>query len=312
MLSPEPENVTARECHRRIKLVPGKPTVRQNWEQQIKPLFVKGPSIGARLLVLSAIALFLIFAGERFQWLDPVQSRLSVIATPFYWVADIPSRLSTWTSDSLRSRDTLERENEQLQAESLLLTAKVQKLASLEAENVRLRELLNSSALLDDSVLVGEMIGISPNPLHHQIIINKGSDNGLYVGQPVLDALGLMGQIIEVGPLQSRALLITDATHALPVQINRNGVRSIAEGVGLFHELILRHVAATTDIQVGDLLVSSGLGERFPVGYPVATVTEVTIDPGQSFATVKAAPSAAINRSRHVLLVFTNRQQDGG
>jgi rod shape-determining protein MreC len=118
-----------------------------------------------------------------------------------------------------------------------------------------------------------------------------------------------MGQIIEVGPVYSRALLITDSTHALPVQVNRNGVRSIAEGTGLLHELMLRHVAATTDIQVGDLLVSSGLGQRFPVGYPVGVVTEVTVDPGQPFATVKATPSAALNRSRYVLLVFTHSEQ---
>lgn len=274
----------------------------------IKPLFVKGPSIGARLLVLSILTLTLIFVGQRYQWLDDVESKLSVVATPFYWAADIPVRLLGWGSEVTRSRKSLLSENDQLQAETLLLQGKVQKLASLEAENVRLRELLNSSALVDDSVLVAELISVSPSPLHHQIVVNKGTSDGLYVGQPVIDSLGLMGQIIEVGPLSSRALLITDASHALPVQINRNGVRSIAEGVGLFHEMQLRHVAATTDIRVGDLLVSSGLGQRFPVGYPVAVVTEVTVDPGLSFATVKAAPKAALNRSRYVLLVFTNSE----
>ncbi len=260
--------------------------------------------------MLGIVALLLVFAGQRFQWFDDLESRLSVIATPFYWVANIPSQVSQWSSDQLRSRETLQQENERLQAESILLKAKVQKLASLEAENVRLRELLNSSALLDDSVLVAEMIGLSPDPVHHQIVINKGLDDGVYVGQPVIDALGLMGQVVEVGPLQSRVLLITDSTHALPVQINRNGVRSVAEGVGLYHELVLQHVAATTDIKVGDLLVSSGLGLRFPTGYPVAVVSEVTIDPGQPFATVKAMPSAALNRSRHVLLVFTQERPD--
>ncbi|ARN72979.1 rod shape-determining protein MreC [Oceanicoccus sagamiensis] len=273
----------------------------------MKPLFVKGPSIGARLLILSLLALVLIFAGQRFGWVKDLQANLSIVATPFYWVSDIPTKISEWGDENIRSRKTLISDNERLSAESLLLKAQVQKLASLEAENVRLRELLNSSAILDDSVLVAEMVGVSPDPLHHQIIVNKGKKDGLYVGQPVIDALGLMGQIIEVGPLQSRVLLITDAAHALPVQINRNGVRSVAEGVGLFHEVILQHVAATTDIKVGDLLVSSGLGQRFPVGYPVAVVTEVTIDPGQAFAIVKAKPSAALNRSRHVLLVFSNR-----
>lgn len=262
------------------------------------------------MLILSAIAFVLVFAGQRYQWLQKFEAQLSIIATPFYWVADIPDKIAEWGDSNIRSRSTLIKNNENLRAETLLLKAQVQKLASLEAENVRLRELLNSSAILDDSVLVAEMIGLSPDPLHHRIVVNKGKADGLYIGQPVIDALGLMGQIVEVGPLHSTVLLITDTSHALPVQINRNGIRSVAEGVGLYHELVLRHVAATTDIKVGDLLVSSGLGQRFPVGYPVATVTEVTIDPGQPFATVKARPSAALNRSRHVLLVFSQRRTE--
>jgi rod shape-determining protein MreC len=134
--------------------------------------------------------------------------------------------------------------------------------------------------------------------------VNKGSKAGIYVGQPVIDANGLFGQVVEVGLYSCRVLLITDSTHALPVQVNRNGVRSVAEGIGLMHELELRHVAATTDIVEGDVLVSSGLGGRFPSGYPVATVTSVVHNPGQSFSTVKAMPLAQLNRSRHVLLVF--------
>jgi rod shape-determining protein MreC len=254
--------------------------------------------------------LLLVFAGQRYDWLRQAESKLSIVATPIYWVANIPSKISGWGDRNIRSRETLLADNESLLAESLLLKAQVQKLASLEAENVRLRELLNSSAILDDSVLVAELIGVSPDPLHHQIIVNKGQSDGLYIGQPVIDAEGLMGQVIDVGPKHSRVLLITDASHAIPVQINRNGVRSVAEGIGLLTELVLQHVAATTDIKEGDLLVSSGLGQRFPVGYPVAVVSEVTIDPGQSFMTVKAKPSAALNRSRHVLLVFSNRRGD--
>lgn len=256
--------------------------------------------------MLCLIALVLVFAGKRFEWLSIAEAKLSVVATPFYWLADLPARLGTIIDDNLISREQLISDNSRLLAESRLLRAKVQKLASLEAENVRLRELLNSSALLDDSVLVAELVGVSPDPLQHQIIINKGAGDGLYVGQPVIDALGLMGQIIEVGPLHSRALLITDNTHAIPVQVNRNGVRTVAEGQGRYDELVLHNVAATTDIAVGDLLISSGLGQRFPVGYPVAVVSEVSVDPGEPFATVHARPSAALNQSRHVLVVFTN------
>lgn len=255
-------------------------------------------------MLLGAISLLLVFAGQRLPWLQQFESSLSALATPFYWVSDIPSSLAAWGDETFISRKNLQQDNQQLRAEVLLLRAKVQRLAATEAENVRLRELLNSSTRFDNTVLVAELIGVSPNPLHHEIIINKGQNDGLYEGQPVLDADGLMGQIIKVGPSHSRAMLITDNTHAIPVQVNRNGVRAIAEGKGVLHEIILRHVAATTDIQVGDLLVSSGLGKRFPVGYPVATVTEVTVDPGQPFATVRAKPSAALDRSRHVLLLF--------
>ena len=258
-------------------------------------------------MILGAAALFLIFFGQRLGWVNYIESSLSVVATPFYALADIPERLGGWSDENVVSREQLIKDNRQLRAEAFLLKAKVQKLAALEAENERIRQLLNSSALLDETVLVAELIGVSPDPLHHQIIINKGIKDNLFVGQPVLDAEGLMGQVIKVGASHSRVLLITDATHAIPVQVNRNGVRSIAEGVGVLHELTLRHVSATTDIKVGDLLVSSGLGGRFPQRYPVAEVIEVTIDPGQPFAIVRAKPRAQLDRSRHVLLVF-NRQ----
>ena len=187
-----------------------------------------------------------------------------------------------------------------------MLHGRTQQMVSVQAENVRLRSLLNSAALLRDDVLVAELIGVSPDPVRHQLVLNKGTGDEVFVGQPLIDADGLLGQVIEVNRLNSRALLITDATHSVPVQVNRNGVRAIAEGTGALSSLEVQHLAATTDIQVGDLLVTSGLGGRFPVGYPVAVVSEVLRDPGKAFARVRASPSAALDRSRHVLLVFTN------
>jgi rod shape-determining protein MreC len=175
-------------------------------------------------------------------------------------------------------------------------------------QNVRLRELLNSSALVDDQVLVGELIGVDPNPFTQRLLIDKGEKDGVFIGQPVLDARGLMGQVVEVMPYSSRVLLLTDATHSIPVQVNRNGLRAIASGTGNPERLELRHVADTADIKEGDLLVSSGLGQRFPAGYPVATVREVNHDSGQPFAVIRAEPTAALNRSRYVLLVFTDKR----
>jgi len=157
---------------------------------------------------------------------------------------------------------------------------------------------------LADKVLIAELIGVSPDPNVHKVIVDKGEDDGVYIGQALVDAKGLMGQVVSVGYFSSEVLLITDTTHALPVQINRNGVRLIVEGVGSLYELAVRHVSNTVDIQEGDLLVSSGLGQRFPVGYPVAEVVEVSFDPGKAFARVVAKPMAELNRSRHVLLVF--------
>ena len=130
----------------------------------------------------------------------------------------------------------------------------------------------------------------------------------MVLGQPVLDARGLMGQVVELMPYTSRVLLLTDTTHSIPVQVNRNGLRAIASGTGNPERLELRHVADTADIKEGDLLVSSGLGQRFPAGYPVATVKEVIHDSGQPFAIVRAVPTAALNRSRYLLLVFSDNR----
>ena len=235
---------------------------------------------------------------------------LSAAVYPFYWLADLPARLGNWGSENLVTRSSLLDENAQLRSQARLLEARLQQVASLRAENSRLRALLNSSALLEDDVFEAELVGVSPDPSRQLVVLNRGSRDGVYVGQALLDEQGLMGQVVEVSTNSSRVLLITDATHAIPVQVNRNGVRAIAEGIGRLDRLELRHLASTEDVEVGDLLVSSGLGGLFPRGYPVAVVTEVVRDPGQTFAKVYAEPSAALSRSRHVLLVFRDAAGD--
>lgn len=253
----------------------------------------------------------LLAADLRFNSLQTARSVMEVVAAPVYWVADLPSRVGDWKQEHLVSRGDLLEHNEQLRRENLVLEGRSHQMASLQAENVRLRALLNSSAMLRDDVLVAELIGVSPDPVRHQLVLNKGENDGVFVGQPLIDADGLLGQVVDVSPLNSRALLITDATHSIPVQVNRNGVRAIAEGIGSLTSLEIHHVSATTDIEKGDLLVTSGLGGRFPVGYPVAVVSEIERDPGQAFARIMARPSAALERSRHVLLVFTAKPTAG-
>jgi rod shape-determining protein MreC len=228
---------------------------------------------------------------------------------PLYWITNIPARIQEWGKVNVTSRAVIEQDNARLQKESLIHRAQLQRMAELAAENLRLRQLLNATELLMDSVLVTEVIGVSPSPQSHTVTIDRGSDDGVYVGQPILDAEGLMGQIISVYGGHSIALLITDSSHALPVQVLRNGVRSIAEGTSDYNLLTLKFVSPTSDIVEGDKLVSSGLGGRFPVGYPVGTVTSISQQPGEIFLDVEVDPSAQLDRSRHLLLVFTS--EDG-
>lgn len=262
--------------------------------------------MGVRLLVLVVLSIALMVVDARFTLLKPVRSQMSLVLMQSYWITDLPQRLWQGVASQFGSRTELVAENEKLQTENLLLQGRLQKLAALTEQNVRLRELLNSSALVNEKVEVAELIGMDPNPFTHRILINKGERDGVFLGQPVLDARGLMGQVVELMPYTSRVLLLTDTTHSIPVQVNRNGLRAIASGTGNPERLELRHVADTADIKEGDLLVSSGLGQRFPAGYPVATVKEVIHDSGQPFAIVRAVPTAALNRSRYLLLVFSD------
>ncbi|WP_185268595.1 rod shape-determining protein MreC [Halopseudomonas xiamenensis] len=266
---------------------------------------MKGPSLGVRFLALTVLSIVLMVVDARFAALKPLRSQLGMLLTPLYYVAELPVRAWDTVYLQLTSRADLIAENEGLRAEALLTKRKLQKLAALTEQNVRLRELLNSSELLDERVLVAELIGIDPNAFTQRILINRGERDGVFLGQPVLDATGLMGQVIEVLPFSARVLLITDVSHSLPVQINRNGLRAIATGTGSSDWLELRHVSDTADIRVDDIVVSSGLGQRFPAGYPVGRVTHVNRDSSQPFAEVRVAPTAQLNRSRYLLLVFS-------
>ena len=240
-------------------------------------------------------------------WFEPARGQLAKLSYPFQVISNFPNRIQEWVTVSTTSRSRLEERNVSLEKERLILLGKLQRSADLAAENLRLRQLLNASELLIDSVLVTEVIGVSPNPRNHVVTIDRGAEDAVYVGQPVLDAMGLMGQVSHVFDSHSQVLLITDLSHALPVQVVRNGLRSIAEGTSDYHEMQLSFVSPTTDIVEGDQLVSSGLGGRFPEGYPVGIVTEINHSPGAKFADIRVRPSAQHDRSRHLLLVYTQQ-----
>ena len=268
-------------------------------------MFGKTSSPIRQLLTVVLAAGSLMVVDSYTTWLSPLYKVADNVVRPLYWIASIPEGIQDWGKISVISRGVLEQDNLRMQQESLIHLGQLQRMSELAAENVRLRQLLNATELLMDSVLVTEVIGVSPNPRGHTVTIDRGRDDGVYVGQPLLDAEGLMGQITTVYSGHSIALLITDSTHALPVQVLRNGVRSIAEGVSDFNRMTLRFVSPTADIIEGDQLVSSGLGGLFPVGYPVGVVTSIKQKPGAIFVDIDVDPSAQLDRSRHLLLVFT-------
>ncbi len=275
-------------------------------------IFSQAPGYGYRLALAALLSVALMAADIRFPQLSVVRQYLTYATTPVIWSVNLPGLIIDSVSGLLTPRVNLQRENDSLNAQLLVLQRKTQQLNVLEAENRRLRELVNASARVDEELLAVELIGLDSDAFSHQIIINKGEVDGVKVGLPLLDATGLMGQIIHVDSVTSRAILVVDANHAVPVQVNRNGVRAIAVGNGSLVEMELMFVPDTADIQVGDMLVTSGLGGKFPQGYPVAVVSAIEHDPGEHFAKVVVTPLAELNRSRHLLLVINATNALGG
>lgn len=257
------------------------------------------------MLVLLALALALLFVDRNTRWLEPTRTWIDSAAQPLRWLSNTPSNVAEWSDQNLLSRSELVADNQRLKTEVLVLKGEVQRVVDLSVENARLRNLLSARELLKTRVLVAELIGVSTMPLHHQVTINRGARDGVFVGQAVLDGDGLMGQVIAVDNDRSQVMLISDARHAIPVQIAEFGTRLIAEGTGDYQRLQLRHVPPTLNIKEHDLLLSSGLGGRFPAGYPVGRVATIERKSGQDFVEVTVLPAAQLNRSRHLLLLFT-------
>ncbi|MEW7974579.1 MAG: rod shape-determining protein MreC [Candidatus Thiodiazotropha endolucinida] len=268
-------------------------------------MFTQGPSITTRLVAAVLLSIAIMVLDHRYNHLESLRSGLSVLLFPVQYLASLPLLLSESASDAINSRGELEAERDRLHAENLLLRARQQKFEALEAENMRLRGLLDSSFKVGDRVLIAELVAVEQDPFRQQVLINKGKTSGLFVGQPVVDANAVVGQVTHINPFSASVLLITDAAHALPVQVHRNGLRTIALGTGLINRLELPHLPNNADIKVGDLLTTSGMGGSFPPGYPVAEVIDVRREPGQPFASVIAQTTAHLDRIREVLLVWT-------
>ncbi|MEW8638108.1 MAG: rod shape-determining protein MreC [Candidatus Thiodiazotropha endolucinida] len=268
-------------------------------------MFTQGPSITTRLVAAALLSIAIMVLDHRYNHLESLRSGLSVLLFPVQYLASLPLLLSESASDAINSRNEIEAERDRLHAENLRLRARQQKFEALEAENMRLRDLLDSSFKVGDRVLIAELVAVEQDPFRQQVLINKGKTSGLFVGQPVVDANAVVGQVTHINPFSASVLLITDAAHALPVQVHRNGLRTIALGTGLINRLELPHLPNNADIKVGDLLTTSGMGGSFPPGYPVAEVIDVRREPGQPFASVIAQTTAHLDRIREVLLVWT-------
>lgn len=249
------------------------------------------------------------FVDYRYEKFRSIRGSMSLLVFPIQKVVDAPLSVARNFGGFLATQKHLFSENARLKEEQLFLQGKLQTLAALEKENANLRELLQSGSQVTNDMFTASIINIDPDPFTHQVIINKGKNHGVYQGQTMIDANGIMGSIINVNEIESRAMLITDASHAVPVENVRNGQRAIAAGTGGAN-LELRHVPKSIDIAEGDIMITSGLGGRFPVGFPVGKVIEVKRDRGKPFASIVLQPSAKLDRGGHVLLVKMGKSHE--
>jgi len=262
------------------------------------------PALGFRTLLLIAASIVLMVVDHRQHHLDTLRDAIATAVYPMRVIVAAPARLFAWTSENTQTRNELELENARLKAEKLLTSARLLELESLRAENDRLRAMLEARRQVRNDVRVAEIMSVDANPFRHSIVLDVGSSDGVYDGQVLVDADGVVGQVIDTTPMTSQALLISDPDHTLPVEVLRNGVRTIAFGTGELGRLDLPFLPNNADIEEGDLLVTSGLGGAFPSGYPVARVMAVQRIPQQPYAAVSAEPLAALDQVREVMLIW--------
>jgi rod shape-determining protein MreC len=264
----------------------------------------RNASPGLRFFLTATLSLALMFLDHRGTYLEQVRAYLGAALYPLQVAIDSPAAGLRWVRENFALRDQLITENARLRRETLIASAELQRLAALQAENARFRALLDSRPRVRARVVVGEVLALDMDPQRHRIVLNKGGQDGAYEGQALIDASGVVGQITRDRQGSSEGLLITDPDHAVPVEIVRNGLRTIAMGTGDMERLSLPFLSRNADIKEGDILVTSGLGGAFPAGYPVGTVTRVDGSSGDAFLDVAAKPVARLDRLHEVLLVF--------
>jgi rod shape-determining protein MreC len=268
-----------------------------------RPLYGRGASPGLRLTGYAIIAVLLMYYDQRGHWVQRLRYALEAAALPVQELVNSPGLGWRMLSDSLRSSATLRAENQQLRERARELELKLVREAALEQENAELRGLRTSLPPLIRHWQLAEIISVETNPLRQRIVINKGGRDGVFVNEAVVDANGILGQVARIGPWSAEVILATDPEHAIPVEVTRNSLRSIAVGAGSSGELVLPYLAVNSDVKSGDLLVSSGLGGVFPAGLPVARISGVRREANQLLAQVRAQPLASVERDREVILL---------
>lgn len=260
-------------------------------------------------LILVSICIALMVVDHRYKRLEAVRSNISLVLSPLRYLVSLPALTGNWASEWFASHTEVLDDNVFLRSEVRLLNARMQKMKVLEEENTRLRNLLGSSQNLADQVLVAELLSVDQNPYRQLIEINRGTVDGVDIGHAVIDDFGVMGQVIHANRQSATAILISDPDHATPVQFIRSGVRTVAFGNGSTDQLEIRYLPATADIRIGDELVTSGLGGRFPADYPVATVSAIREDLTRGFVAIFAIPKARLDSSREVLVIKPRQQE---
>ena len=266
----------------------------------------RGPPLGAGLFFLGLLSIGTMMLDQRGGYLETVRLWLGAAAHPVYSVVEAPGQLFNWLGSSFADRTRLRKENAELSEQLRVARVKLLQFDSLREENVRLRAVREASAGVGGRTMIAEIMRVDVDPFRHRVRINKGADDGVFRNQPVLDAFGIVGQVVQVDKYTATLILISDAEHAIPVQVNRNGIRSIAVGGGDLNKLSLPYLTVESDVKTGDLLVSSGLDGIFPAGYPVARVSRVERNAADTFALVEAKPLAQLDRDREVLLLWAD------
>ncbi len=264
-------------------------------------------ALGLRVVVFAAIAIGIMLTDQKTTQLDFMRRGIGAFVYPIQIVVALPSEFADWAADRSVTREALQRENQSLKAERLRIRAELQRLNDMKAENDRLRAMLNASNRVADDYVMAELIAVDADRYRHSIVLNKGTQRDVFEGQAMVDANGVIGQVIEAGLYSSVALLISDPDHMLPVENLRNGLRTFVVGSGNMRKLDVRNLPNTADIEVGDQLVTSGLGRAFPPGYPVAVVSKVELRPGEPFAAIEATPVARLDQITEVVLISSSR-----